>query len=224
MKPKSDSTVKGEAALKKEGVLRKLQALAQLSSAGPSPAFAYPHVACALLLIGDEKFVGRTQLSKTLGLGEGTTRTIIRHLTLANLVRASKRGCTLTTKGLVLYKRLRSSISKAVVVNARQLSLDNASTAVLIKKSASKVKQGIEERDAAVRSGATGACTILVKRGRLVIPQKSDDWKLDLDDPLAQELVSAFQPEHDDVIIIASANDKSVADYAAIAAGLMLLD
>jgi hypothetical protein len=54
--------------------------------------------------------------------------------------------------------------------------------------------------------------------------QVSNDWKLDLDDPLAQELVNTFQPEHEDVNIIASANDKSAADYAAIAAGLMLLD
>lgn len=210
--------------MKKEGLLTRLQALTQLSSAGPSPAFAYPQVACALLLIGDEKFVGRTLLSKTLGLGEGTTRTIIRRLTLAKLVKPSKQGCTLTPKGLLLYERLRSRLSKTVVVNARQLSLDSASTAVLVKKSAYKVKQGIEQRDTAVRSGATGACTILVKRGRLVMPQVSDDWKLDLDDPLAQELVNAFQPQHEDVIIIASANDKSVADYAAIAAGLMLLD
>lgn len=210
--------------MKKEGLLTRLQALAQLSSAGPSPAFAYPQVACALLRIGDDNSVGRTQLSKMLGLGEGTTRTIIRHLTLAKLVRPSKQGCMLTPKGLQFYKHLRSRLSKTVVVNARQLSLDSASTAVLVKKSAQKVKQGIEQRDAAVRSGATGACTILMKHGRLVMPQVSDDWKLDLDDPLANELMNVFQPQHEDVIIIASANDKSTADYAAIAAGLLLLD
>ena len=210
--------------MKKDGMLARLQALAQLDSAGPSPAFAYPQVACALLRIGDDKSVGRTQLSKTLGLGEGTTRTIIRHLTLARLVKSSKQGCNLTTKGLLLYKRLRSRLSKTYVVNAGQLSLDNASTAVLVKKSAQNVKQGIEQRDATVRSGATGACTILMKNGRLVMPQGSDEWKLDLDDPLAQELVSIFHPQHDDVIIIASAHEKSVAEYAAIAAGLELLD
>jgi len=210
--------------MKKEGMLAKLQALAQLASAGPSPAFAYPQVACALLRIGDEKSVGRTQLSKALGLGEGTTRTIIRHLTLARLVRSSKQGCTLTPKGLSLYKHLRSKISKTSVVNAGQLSLDTASTAVLVKKSAQGVKQGIEQRDAAVRSGATGACTILMKHGRLVMPQGPNEWKLDLDDPLAQELVNVFHPQHDDVIIIASAHEKSIADYAAIAAGLVLLD
>ena len=210
--------------MKRDGLLARLQALSQLSSAGPSPAFAYPQVACALLRIGDDHSVGRTQLSKTLGLGEGTTRTIIRHLALAKLIRPSKQGCTLTPKGVLLYKNLRSKLSKTIVVNAGQLSLDSASTAVLVKKSAPKVKQGIEQRDAAVRSGATGACTILMKHGRLVMPEISGEWKLDLDDPLAEELMKIFQPQHDDVIIIASANDTSTADYAAIAAGLMLLD
>ena len=214
----------GEGALNKDGLLTRLQALAQLSSAGPSPAFAYPQVACALLLIGDNGSVGRTQLSKILGLGEGTARTMIRHLTHASLVRGSKQGSTLTAKGLLLYKRLRSRLSKTFVVNAGQLALDTASTAVLVKKSAQKVKQGIEQRDAAVRSGATGACTVLMKHGRLVMRTESDEWKMDLDDPLAEELVNVFHPQHDDVIIIASANEKSVAEYAAIAAGLMLLD
>ena len=86
------------------------------------------------------------------------------------------------------------------------------------------MKQGIEQRDAAVRAGATGACTVLMKHGRLVMPQGSDEWKLDLDDPLAQELMNIFHPRHDDVIIIASANERTVAEYAAIAAGLMLVD
>jgi len=36
--------------------------------------------------------------------------------------------------------------------------------------------------------------------------------------------MNVFHPQQEDVIIIASANDKSIADYAAIAAGLMLLD
>jgi len=217
-------TINRDGALKKDGMLARLQALAQLPSAGPTPAFAYPQIASALLLIGDEKSVGRSQLSKTLGLGEGTTRTIIRHLTHAKLVKSSRQGCTLTPNGALLYKRLRSRLSKTTPVNAGQLSLDNASTAVLIKKSAHSVRQGIQERDAAVRSGATGACTILMKHGRLVMPQGSGEWKMDLDDPFAQELVNLFHPQNDDVIIIASAPEKSVADYAAIAAGLMLLD
>lgn len=56
------------------------------------------------------------------------------------------------------------------------------------------------------------------------MPQGPHEWKLDLHDVLAQELITAFHPRDDDVIIIASANHESVAQYAAIAAGLLLVD
>jgi predicted transcriptional regulator len=213
-----------EELLKRNGLLATLQALAQLPSAGPTPTFSYPHICSTLLLIGDSGTAGRTQLSKKLSLGEGTVRTIIRHLTRAGLIRTTKTGCNLTPKGITYYKRIRSKLSKTITVNAGELALDSASMAILVKGAAQRVKQGIEQRDAAVRFGATGACTVLMRRGGLVMPQGPHEWKLDLHDVLAQELITAFHPQDDDVIIIASANHESVAQYAAIAAGLLLVD
>jgi hypothetical protein len=210
--------------LPKEGVLKKIRALAEAPSVGPSPGFTYPQVCGALLLIGDKENVGRAQLSKTLGLGEGTARTIIKHFSRAGMVKTTQKGCALTSKGMVLHKQLRSKLSKMFPVDAKQLALDNTSTAVLVKGSARKVRQGIEQRDAAIRAGAAGACTILVKNGRFLIPSGSEEWRLGADDPLAQELNSVFQPHSDDVIIIASASERTIADYAAIAAGLTLVD
>jgi predicted transcriptional regulator len=210
--------------LPKEGVLEKIQALAESPSAGPSPGFAYPHACGALLLIGDRKSVGRAQLSKTLGLGEGTARTIIRHFSRAGMVKTTREGCALTSKGRALHKQLRSRLSKMFAVDAKQLTLDDESTALMVKRAAPKVRQGIEQRDAAVRAGATGACTILVKRGKFVMPSGSEEWGLGTNDPLAQELISVFHPHNDDVIIIASANNRTIADYGAIAAALTLVD
>ena len=204
--------------------MERIQALAQIPSAGPSPSFSYPQICFAFLLIGDNKTVGRIQLSKMLGLGEGAIRTIMRHLSRAGLVKSTKQGCALSPKGISLYKRLRASISETYVVDARQLALDSSSTAVLVRGSAHRIRQGLEQRDAAVRAGATGACTIVVKHGGFVMPTISQEWRLDLNDPLAQELVKVFNPHSDDVIIIASANEKSIADYAALAAGLTLVD
>lgn len=210
--------------LTKGGILATIQAVAQIRSAGPSPAFAYPQVCCALLLIGDNKAVGRTQLSKMLKLGEGTIRTIIRHLSRANLVRSTKQGCALTPKGLSLYKRLRTRLSKTHLVDAGQLALDSESTALLVKRAAQRVKHGIEQRDAAVRAGAAGACTVLMKEGILIMPPGSDEWKSSLDNHLTKQLMSIFHPKQNDVIIIASANERTLSEYAAIAAGLTLLD
>jgi predicted transcriptional regulator len=209
--------------LPKEGVLEKLQALAESPSAGPSPGFAYPHACGALLLIGDKRSMGRAQLSKTLGLGEGTARTIIRHFSRAGMVKTTRKGCALTSKGRTFHRQLRSRLSKMLAVDAKQLTLDHVSTALMVKGVAPKVRRGIEQRDAAVRAGATGACTILMKRGKFVMPSGSKEWRLSIDDPLAQELSSLFHPHNDDVIIIASANNRTIADYGAIAAALTLV-
>jgi predicted transcriptional regulator len=210
--------------LPKEGVLEKIQALAEAPSAGPSPSFAYPQACGALLLIGDRRSVGRAQLSKTLGLGEGTARTIIRHFSRAGMVKTTREGCALTSKGRALHKQLTSKLSKILAVDAKQLTLDDASSAVVVKGAAPKVRHGIEQRDAAVRAGATGACTILVKHGKFVMPSGSKEWRLEADGPLVQELISVFHPHNDDVIIIASASNTTIADYGTIAAALTLVD
>ena len=210
--------------LTKNGVISKIQALTEMPSAGPVPGFMYTHVCCTLLLIGDEVSVGRIQLSKKLGLGEGTIRTIIRHFSRAGIIKSTRQGCTLTPRGVALYRNLRGRLSKAFVVDARQLALDRASTAVLVRGVASRVRQWIEQRDATVRLGATGACTVLMKGGRFVMPMAADEWSLSGDDPLADELTSIFHPRENDVIIIASAGEKMLANYAAIAASLTLID
>jgi predicted transcriptional regulator len=201
-----------------------IRSLAIITRAGPAPGFEYPQVCAALLLIGDERAVGRTQLSKRLRLGEGTVRTIIRHLSSGGIVNSTKHGCTLTPKGKSIYNRLRAKLSKVCAVDARALALDTKSMAVLVKGASRKVRQGLEQRDIAIRIGATGACTLLMKKGKFVMPMGSNEWKMDLQDPLVKELAITFHPEDDDAIIITSAAQPDLAEYAAIAAGLTLVD
>lgn len=210
--------------LMKDSIQEKMRAITEPPSAGPAAAFTYVHVCCTLLLIGDEKAIGRIQLSKKLALGEGTVRTIIKHLAKANMIAGTRQGCILTLKGLSLYRRLRGKLSKTLTVDGGQLALDHSNTAVLVKGSAGKVRQGIEQRDAAVRMGGTGACTMLMRNGGFVMPMGADEWRLSSGDPLDDELKSKFHPKENDVIIIASAKQRTLADYAAIAAGLTLLN
>jgi len=210
--------------LTKKGILEKIQALVEIPSAGPSPSFSSPQICSALLIMGEKETVGRIQLSKKLGIGEGAIRTVMRHLTRAGIVQTTKKGCALTPKGIALHKRLRSRLSKAITIDAGELALDSASSAILVKASARKVRQGIEQRDAAIKAGATGACTVLMRNGRFVMPMGSDEWKLDHHDPLVGELNNMFHPNDNDVIIIASARERNLADYGAIAAGLTLIE
>ena len=206
-------------------VLHTLKAISRLQSPGPAPAFTHVHVTRAILTIGDEGQIGRMELSRKLGIGEGAIRTIIKHLTQAKMITIAKGGCVLTKRGALLYDVLRSKVSKVFPVDARQLALDKVSVAVLIKGSGRQVKRGIEQRDAAIRAGGTGACTLVCQsRGFLMPMSEGEEWRMGQDDSLYQDLKNVFDPRKDDVAMIISAPDKPLAEHAAMAAALTFIE
>jgi predicted transcriptional regulator len=206
------------------GTMQLLQDLAKSSNAGPAPVFSHLHIADALLAIGDEGPKGRILLSKQLGLGEGAIRTMIRRLTTAKIIATGQLGCRLTRRGELLYKRLRRKLSKVAAVEPGQLSLDKVSAAIAVRASSRLVKRGVEQRDAAVRAGATGACTLVYRNGTYLMPMANEDWKLNQEDSLGRDLNGLFAPRDKDVIIIASAPEKEIAEQGAMAAALTLVE
>lgn len=206
------------------GVLHRLQAFSKLQSPGPAPGFTQVHVARTILTIGDEGQIGRMELSRKLGIGEGAIRTIIKHLTQAEIIAIAKGGCVLTKRGIQIYNSLRSKVSKVSIVDARQLALDKVCAAVLIRSSRRLVKRGVEQRDAAIRAGATGACTLVFQsRGFLMPMGEGEEWRLEQDDVLFQDLEKRFGPKEGDVALIISAADKSLAEHGAMAAALTFM-
>ena len=205
-------------------VLTTLSALSKLPSPGPAPAFTPVDVTQAILTIGDESKIGRIELSRRLGIGEGTIRTIIKHLVQANIIEIAKGGCVLTKRGVKLYSSLRSKVSKVSIIDAKQLALDKVSAAVLVRHVGGLVKRGIEQRDAAIRAGATGACTLVFQGREFLMPMsESEEWSLNSDDLLFQDLKNSFNPGEGDVIVLSSAPDRATADHGAMAAALTLI-
>ncbi len=205
-------------------VLQTLQALSRLPSPGPSPAFTHVHVSRAILVIGHEGPIGRIELSRRLGIGEGAIRTIIKHLIQANMIAIEKDGCVLKKHGTPLYNSLRSKVSEVHVIDARQLALDKVSAAVSIKGAGRLVRRGIEQRDAAIKAGATGACTLVLQGREFLMPMGgSEDWRISNDDSLFQNLKNSLSPKTGDVVVISSAPDKVLAEQGAMAAALTLV-
>jgi predicted transcriptional regulator len=189
---------------------------------GPPPAFSVFHILRALELIA-QKSTGRGKLADSLKVGEGTVRTIIGRLKDAGLVATSKAGCTLTDKGLKLFREYRSVFKKKIEIRKNELTIAKHSFAVLIKNCGHKIKSGVEQRDTAIMAGAKGATTILFKKGRLIIPTVSDDVAKDFPEA-ASQIMTSMNPEEDDVIIVSSADSLEKAEYGALAAAWMLLD
>ena len=204
--------------------LQTIAALSRSANPGPSPAFTATHVSRAVMMMGDRGPIGRIELSRKLGLGEGAVRTIIKHLSASDFVVPAKEGCVLTQRGMALYKSLRSKLSEVHPVDARQLALDRASASVLIRGSSGVVRRGIEQRDAAIRAGATGACTLVYRNGKFVMPMgEREESTLVSHDLLFEDLRRLFGPREGDVVTIVSASNLGLAEHCAMAAALTLL-
>ena len=196
--------------------------LAYKRAPGPLPAFNILDLIRFLRILAESECMGRGKIARKLDLGEGTTRTIIKRLTEESLITKSRSGCSLTYKGKKLWSKIREILPKIVEIEDNELTLAPYSVAVLVKGCAKKVKSGLEQRDAAIISGARSAVTMVFKDNRLIIPGVSFDLRRDY--PLAfREIMRLMKPEEGDVIIISSADTLKCAEYGALAAALSII-
>jgi len=204
--------------------MRTLDVLKELSeqkAAGPTPSFTELDLAKAIEIVGRER-IGRFGLSERLGLGEGATRTLIDRLLEARLVKISKRGCELTDRGLTVMKHLSAKLGPKARVSRSPITVGPYDFGILVRKAANKVSSGIEQRDAAVRAGANGAVTLVIRNGQLLMPS-ADDSKMRQSPGVAERLIENFQPGENDVIVIAGGVTERVAEDSAWAAAWTLL-
>ena len=143
-----------------------MKELASEKAPGPSPSFLVVHVIKALELIA-EKPIGRNKLSKELALGEGATRTLIERLRDYDLITINRVGCVFSKKGEKLWNTLHATLPRKISLDRSGLTLATFNVAVLVKGCSSKVKFGMEQRDAALLTGAKGATTLIFKDGKL---------------------------------------------------------
>lgn len=190
---------------------------------GAMPLFTEYHLHKALKIV-EEGPIGRGLLARRLGVGEGSARTIVKILKSGGLIRISRRGCEIKKEGLNLLKELRRHIVKTSKIEAWEFAIGKYAFATLVGNAGNKVKRGVEQRDAAIKAGASGATTIIFRHGKLLAPTISEDLEKDYPE-LAKVLFSTFEPNNNDVIVIGTANEETAAERGAeVAAGTLLRD
>lgn len=185
-----------------------------LPAAGPLPRFAESQVRRALEIIAERKGLGRKQLAKELGVGEGSVRTILDRLKKRGLITSSRGGHSITTKG-------RHELGKAleyVQIDAGDLTVSDVDVATIVRNAAARVGRGIEQRDEAIKAGADGATVLIFKSGKLQFP----DGFMEVRQEVGGKLARVFKPYEGDVIIIGSARDAVKAEAGAKAAARTL--
>ncbi|MEM2248570.1 MAG: DUF4443 domain-containing protein [Candidatus Bathyarchaeia archaeon] len=199
-----------------------LISLASKRAPGPSPSFNIFDIIRFVRLLAVSGNIGRGRIAKELNLGEGAVRTLLRRLTEAGLVITSRSGCSLTHKGMKLWSEIERVLQGMVRIGGSELTLAPYSVAILVRGCADKVKSGIEQRDAAIVSGARGAVTIIFKNNRMIIPGVSENMERDYPSAF-RELSCLMKPREGDVIIVSSADSQRDAEYGALAAAWSLL-
>jgi len=202
-------------------VEEKLRELAEGRAPGPPASFTKLHVLKAIWLLAEQGTIGRASLAQKLGLGEGVTRTLLKRLLRAGLVRTSRSGCEITEEGRALWEELRRKLARIASVRWTG-ELGQYGVAVLVKGGASKVRLGVEQRDEAIRAGAKGALVLVLEGGRLRMPGVSEDIRVDYPE-LFEEITTSLEPEEGDAVVVAYADDAVSAEYGALAAALDLL-
>jgi predicted transcriptional regulator len=189
---------------------------------GPAPAFNEAHVVKVLELIGKYQTVGRIKLSKEMGLGEGTTRTLLKHLKKEGVTQSSRSGISFSGEGKKLFSDLRSQLSEGIDVPSSPLTVGAFNIAVLVRDAAQAIGSGMEQRDAAIKSGALGATTLIFSSNKLALPQEEENLCQSMPE-LHDKLVTQLNPKENDVIIVGSGENRDMAEIGAKMAAIKLL-
>ena len=203
--------------------VKTLQKVADRYAPSRVLSFDMVHVFKTLQLIQENGHVSRENLCKDLGLGEGTIKTLVRHLKMQNLIESTNAGTTMTKKGNSFFSELLSSIPSEISLSKCAITLGKFNYAVLVKQMSSMIKDGIAQRDAAIRMGASGATTLLFKDNKFLIPHTDFDSLKD-EHQLSEQMIKNLHPQDGDVIIIGSDNySRMKAEFAAKSAALITI-
>ncbi len=202
---------------------RTLQKVASRYAPSRMLSFDVVHVFAALQMIENNGMTSRNALRSGLVLGEGTIKTLVKHLKMQGLIETSNRGTKMTAKGKGICEGLLSAIPAEMSLPKCSVSLSRFNYAVLVREFGFAVGLGIEQRDAAIKMGAAGATTLLFKDNKFVMPANSID-SLKKEPRVRRMVVEKLNPRVGDVIIIGSADsNEKTAELGAKNAALLTI-
>ena len=185
---------------------------------GPAPRFSPEDAVRALSLLS--RRTGRAHLSRSLGIGEGTMRTILAHLTGQGLVKSAPMGAKLTKKGVRLLSKIKMKIPNTKDSGASRLTFGLPSNAAQLRGLDVSVSS-LQLRDEMVRSGASGGVLLEFRGGDLILlpyhRRAQSDYAREL-----KRLESEFDFAEGDRLLVCFGGNKTTRERALFRAASLL--
>ncbi|MBV9178467.1 MAG: hypothetical protein JO297_15685, partial [Nitrososphaeraceae archaeon] len=108
-------------------------------------SFELVHIFKVFQLLDKNEHVSRNLLCQELALGEGSVRTLLKHLKMQNLVKSTNGGTRLTEKGKALSSELLRSMPSETIISKCSIALGKFNYVVLLRNYAFAIKSGIEQ-------------------------------------------------------------------------------
>lgn len=212
------------------------------------PTFEYVHVLLSLFIFEEnQKGIGRYRLEKELQIGSGTAKSLFMKLkekvdfiTISEgkdgiSTESQRRGHILTEKGhkfLIKIKRKIPLLEKADLKFLKEIIIETENINpyfCLVKNGVKNIKDGIEQRDAAIKINGSGATCLIYNGEDLYFPTKVSN--INEKDKINQTTLNYFRTkiedaniefEPNDVIIIGSGDNPQTSRLATLNAALTL--
>ena len=204
-------------------VIKLLSKVAERHAPSRVLSFDLVHVFKTMQMMDDNKKISRSLMMQEFDLGEGSIKTLVKHMKMSGLVENSNVGMWLTNKGKTMYTKLHVSMPKEMNIPKCSIALGKFNYAVLLKDMAYTIRSGIEQRDISIKAGAVGATTLIYRNERLVLPGTGEDLMIN-DPKIHSMIIEKLSPEESDVIIIGSSHSKKIAEMAAKSAALYTIE
>lgn len=199
--------------------IKILQRVVSKKRTGKMLSFSMPHVFKAMNILHNEKYVSRATLGKELHLGEGSVKTLIKHLKESGIISTIKSGTFLTAKGRNITKKFQESIPSCHLLKDCKMTNSRYSNAILLRDFSNHLENGLEQRDYAIFYGAKEVFTFVFKNGSFVFPKEDIDG-FSNDKKTQDIMIEKLNPQENDVVIITSSNDKVEAELSGINSAL----
>ncbi len=204
-------------------VLKTLEDISSRYAPSRILSFNSAHILKTLQLIENEGSISRKTLAYELELGDGSIKTLIKHLKMKDMIITTNKGTKMSERGKKIFDEVSRYIRSETRIPRCSISIGHYNHAILLRNLKYAIKNGLEQRDIAIKMGAKGATTLIYENGGFLTTDSKYNALKD-EEHVERFLKEKLNPMDNDAIIIGSDDTSYIkAELASKASALHTL-